>query len=603
MLRRAGCVILALATWATVSGNGAWAAEEGPAAPTSAIWYQWSLDDLGALLRQLPAQPPSAHVAAQRGVHGSALSLRGNHQLRVPALPALPENQFAISAWVRPLELSGYREIYRQECAERILFSFQHDGTILSLGLHINGYVECDAPVDPALLQDGAWHLVAATFDGRQMRVYCDGLRIHQLDRPGPVATNRQVPAFIGSSSGRGEHFQGALDELTIYRQALSDAEIAQLFQHGTRLLAARLEEYDQHLARIYSRDETFAQTMARTRRAWQNLSGQDDPDFGSVLMARLRSDFPAQCARYTSATGNSPLEYLATRSHDELVQLAGTRVEMMTEYLPLTDAQWQRLDESERRQWEQVRAISQRFDQLQATHTPADSPAWLELLLEAAAQTPARPTVREAVAPYRTPSTPTTVDLTDAQASDALQRDWLHQAGGQPDKTRLLSEIQWTRDLAQRLTADADESLDFTQLLATLEPMRLRTEAGTGDVTADYLQLRSIKRQIAFRNPVIDFDRILLVDMPFPAGSEWPHETRHRLGYMAVPGGRLLVLDGLSPAGTCSNSCRKRRCTVRSGGPTCRSTPAECCSASSRTTRSRFTCTKSTSTAPGWCN
>jgi hypothetical protein len=37
---------------------------------------------------------------------------------------------------------------------------------------------------------------------------------------------------------------------------------------------------------------------------------------------------------------------------------------------------------------------------------------------------------------------------------------------------------------------------------------------------------------------------------MPYPQGSEWPHETRHRLGYMAVPGARLMVLKGLGPEG-----------------------------------------------------
>ncbi len=64
------------------------------------------------------------------------------------------------------------------------------------------------------------------------------------------------------------------------------------------------------------------------------------------------------------------------------------------------------------------------------------------------------------------------------------------------------------------------------------------------------YFQVREIKRSIALQNPVVDFRKILLVDMPFPQGSEWPHETRHRLGYMAVPGGRLLILDGLAPDG-----------------------------------------------------
>ena len=42
----------------------------------------------------------------------------------------------------------------------------------------------------------------------------------------------------------------------------------------------------------------------------------------------------------------------------------------------------------------------------------------------------------------------------------------------------------------------------------------------------------------------------MLYVDSPYPQGSEWRHETRHRLGYMAVPGGRLMTLKGLRPDG-----------------------------------------------------
>ncbi len=64
------------------------------------------------------------------------------------------------------------------------------------------------------------------------------------------------------------------------------------------------------------------------------------------------------------------------------------------------------------------------------------------------------------------------------------------------------------------------------------------------------YLAVRHVKRQIMFKNPVVDFTRVMFIDNPFPAGGEWPHQARHRNGMMAVPGGRLLVLDGLSPDG-----------------------------------------------------
>ncbi len=64
------------------------------------------------------------------------------------------------------------------------------------------------------------------------------------------------------------------------------------------------------------------------------------------------------------------------------------------------------------------------------------------------------------------------------------------------------------------------------------------------------YLAVRRVKRRIAFRNPTVDFDRVLFIDQPYPQGSEWAHEARHRNGMMAMPGGRLLALTGLGPGG-----------------------------------------------------
>ena len=104
--------------------------------------------------------------------------------------------------------MSSYREIFRKEDGDdRVLFSFQNDGTILSLGLNIGGYVECDAKIS----RTGArrpWHHCAATFDGRWMRVYLDGDEIGSLERPGTIRAGGSAPGCIGSSNG-GECFQG----------------------------------------------------------------------------------------------------------------------------------------------------------------------------------------------------------------------------------------------------------------------------------------------------------------------------------------------------------------------------------------------------------
>jgi hypothetical protein len=64
------------------------------------------------------------------------------------------------------------------------------------------------------------------------------------------------------------------------------------------------------------------------------------------------------------------------------------------------------------------------------------------------------------------------------------------------------------------------------------------------------YFAVRRIKREVLFKNPVLDFRRLLFIDQPLPQGPESPHEAIHRMGIMAMPGGRLLVLDGLHPGG-----------------------------------------------------
>ena len=170
-------------------------------------------------------------IERTRGVHGNALELVGKNKLATKLALDVPEmSQLTFSAWTRPTDLRGYREIFRQECAERLLFSYQGDGSILSLGLHVGGYVECDARIAPAEVLDGAWHHCAATFDGHVMRVYLDGKEIGSLQRAGKIATQASVPAFIGSSGGHGEYFQGGLDDLRIYgRASNAGADLAAL--------------------------------------------------------------------------------------------------------------------------------------------------------------------------------------------------------------------------------------------------------------------------------------------------------------------------------------------------------------------------------------
>jgi len=509
----------------------------------------WISPSAGEAELRVRAEPDPARVA---GVHGRALELAGSHQLQV-RLDCLPRalEQITFSAWTRPVELSGYREIFRQECAERLLFSYQLGGTILSLGLNIGGYVECDAQIDPGQVLDGAWHHCAATFDGRWMRVYLDGRQVASLERPGTIAVNPGVPGFIGSSSGRGEFFQGGLDDLRIYADALSAEQIASLYRSGVASLARRLEELAEAVDRFYVRGEDFAQTVAACRRVVVEKQTPLDSEMAGALAARLQADFPEDYRHFVEWTGAGLKEYLTCPDNRFHLRVVGRLMELLLEYKPLTESQWAKQTPASRKRWKEAEGIAARFEALRAAGNESRfSPEWVRIVLEAGPRIIFRPQRAEAVAPYVKPHTPPTRRLSAEEAEATLRRDWLHQADGQPTAQRICQEIVWAGQLASRIETRWGSRVDFSRHLARLAELDARARALSSPDPELYFAVRRIKRQIMFANPAVDFDRVLMVDMPFPQGSEWRHQTRHRLGYMAVPGGKLVLLEGLAPGG-----------------------------------------------------
>ena len=558
MKRLFSCVLIAWAAWtvAVVGGDSAAA----PVKPSQSLLAHWTFDeasgsecgDSSGHGCDASLERPAAGFARTRGIHGQALSLRGEHALR--ARVSLPDGgcpAITFSAWVRPMDLSGYREIFRQECPNRLLFSFQEGGSILSLGLNIGGYVECDGSIKSAQAMDGMWHHCAASFDGEWMRVYLDGREIGSLNRPGKIALSPEVPAYIGSSGGANEHFQGMLDDLSIYTVALTPAQIAALHQDGTEALRTFAVEMEKAIGPFYPTGKSFAETLAGSRQRIAERASGLDADLAGAIQAKLRTSFPTECKNFASWTGVQPLEYLTNTDRDIEARLAGRLVELLLEYKPLTERQWKNQPPDAVAKWRELDRVKQQHDILAARGDAARfSPEWIELIMAAGPRIQFRPSNNEPVAPYITPSTPETRSLSAVEARQMLERDWLHQAGQKPTPERIQQEIRWTRELTERIMAAFPKKVDFTKELTDLEKIAQQAGSLTAPDQDLYLKVRELKRALMFKNPAVDFDKVLFVDMPFPQGSEWPHETRHRLGYMAVPGARLLTLDGLRPDG-----------------------------------------------------
>lgn len=166
-----------------------------------------------------------------------------------------------------------------------------------------------------------------------------------------------------------------------------------------------------------------------------------------------------------------------------------------------------------------------------------------------------ARASIPHPPAPYVEPEEPKTRTLSPDEAREVLERDWIFQAEGEHLLRRAHKEVFWAIELAMRLRKNPntpDLSPYLAKLDALLERIDTIKQAKPQDDTAKeiYFAVRRIKREMMLANPVVDFSRVLFIDQPYPQGAEWPHEARHRNGMMAVPGGRLLVLDGLGPHG-----------------------------------------------------
>jgi len=538
----------------------AWRAvgEPGKADPlhSEGLVAHWTFDELvgGSFVdsggRGLAARAGGG-ASVRDGVLGGALSLAGSSAVQVRASEAFTDlPALTISAWVMPVETSGNREIFRKEDGDRrILFSFQNDSRILSLGLQTEGtgYQELDAPIDPGTLVDGQWHHVVGTYDGERMMVYLDGLAVGTQSRSGRIISGGPANAFIGSAGGGGEYFQGRIDELRIHEVALPAGEIAQLCEEGLSAVAGEISRYGQQAETLYQEKGTFAETMAAMRR---RLMEQGGPEILiRIVQSKLAVGFPDAYAEFASITGSPPGAYLTARDNSWNLAQARRLMDMVTEYKPLTEGQWSGLSESERAAWRDVEGLERRFTRLEAMGQAGTCEAeWIEAIFNAGRRIVRRPVEHEPVAPYVKPYTPPTRDYSASEAREMIRRDWLYQADGSVTAKRTRQEIGWARDVAERITRESGGGVRSARELAELDALEAKV-AGDGD-EALYFAVRDIKRRIMFANPVVDFDRVLFVDIPFPQGSEWPHETRHRLGYMAVPGGRLLVLDGLSPAG-----------------------------------------------------
>jgi hypothetical protein len=148
--------------------------------------------------------------------------------------------EISIAVWIwRSHTAPGLRALVSQQLArdKRDHFSLDLDGRNLEFASHVlRGML--GRPIPPAL---GRWvHLAVVRAADGTTRLFADGVELGRRRSAGRLGGGSPTPLTIGGALNgpdpdtASEHFEGALDELRLYRRALTDEEIRALASGAT---------------------------------------------------------------------------------------------------------------------------------------------------------------------------------------------------------------------------------------------------------------------------------------------------------------------------------------------------------------------------------
>ena len=158
-----------------------------------------------------------------QGRYGSALSFNGtNARVLVADSNSLDlTTAMTLEAWVYPTAIGGWRDvIYKEVNDVYYLMGSSDQGTAPAIGSFATGHLAGSSG-----LPLNTWSHLAGTYDGATLRLYVNGVLVASEARTGTMAAST-APLSIGGDTNNGQYFAGRIDEVRVYRAALTASQI-----------------------------------------------------------------------------------------------------------------------------------------------------------------------------------------------------------------------------------------------------------------------------------------------------------------------------------------------------------------------------------------
>ena len=137
----------------------------------------------------------------------------------------------SVECWVKPAQIAtdwvGF--VCKNEdkaSGEGVFWLGQHstDGKV-RFGVYLNGTSESYIDTDGAVISNGSWYHVAATYDGNYQKIYINGTMVKTSSDLATVLPSGTSNYYIGLSTAA--YFAGRIDEVRIWNDVRTAAEIA----------------------------------------------------------------------------------------------------------------------------------------------------------------------------------------------------------------------------------------------------------------------------------------------------------------------------------------------------------------------------------------
>jgi fibronectin type 3 domain-containing protein len=169
----------------------------------------------------------TAALRSTQGRFGSALAFDGaSDYVTVPDSNSLDlSTAMTLEAWVNPATLGGWRTVLLKERTAALAYGLYANGNPDRPSAHASvGNSEFDTR-GTAQVAAATWTHLATTWDGATLRLFVNGTQVSSRALSGTLDSS-SLPLRIGGNTVWGEWFNGRIDEVRVYRRALTAAEI-----------------------------------------------------------------------------------------------------------------------------------------------------------------------------------------------------------------------------------------------------------------------------------------------------------------------------------------------------------------------------------------